>query len=73
MRIGKLKGSTELQQLERVHTNFKELRIKYWSCCQDQLLSNVSEVKYKSWLLETVLWSSTLEAQGDLLPSPADG
>lgn len=73
MRSGKLKGSTELQQLQRVHTNFKALRIKCWSCCQDQVLSNVSEVRYKCWLLVTVLPSSTLETRGAVLLSPADG
>lgn len=72
MRSTKVKGSTELQQLQRVHSNFKATRIKCWSCRQDQVLSNVSEVKCKCWLLVTVLPSSTLETGGDLLLSPAD-
>lgn len=37
------------------------------------MLSDVSEVKYKCWLLVTALPSSTLETRGDLLLSPADG
>lgn len=65
-RSRKLKGSTELQQLQRVHTNFKAMRIKCWSCRQDEVFSNVSEVKYKCWLLVTALLSSTLETRGAL-------
>lgn len=69
MRSRKLKkGSTELQHLQRARTNFKAARIKCWSCRQDQVLSNVSEVKYKCWLLVTELLSSTLETRGDLVP-----
>lgn len=71
MRSRKLKGSTELQQLQRVHTSFKAVRIKCQSCRQDHVLSDVSEVKYKCWLLVTALPSSTLETRGDLLLSPA--